>query len=219
VVEERIRLQTQSDQPSPLIEEKLLKMDGTIIDGEVTGMPIIYRGKPANMVLFRDISVRKQQETELRKLSSATEQAGESIVITDRDGSIEYVNPAFVTITGYSAEEAIGQTPRMLKSGNQDAAFYAGMWKTITSGVAWHGKVIDRRKDGSFFPAMLTISPIKNTGGEITHFVGTHADLTEQENLEKQFHQAQKMEAIGTMVGGIAHNFKQFGYIRELACR
>jgi len=206
-VQARIRLQEHTDQPSPLIEEKLLKMDGTIIDGEVTGMPIVYHGKPASMVLFRDISARKKNEMELRKLSSAIEQAGESIVITDRNGIIEYINPAFEKITGYSTAEAIGQTPRMLKSGNQDAAFYEKMWKTIADGVAWHGKVIDRRKDGSFFPAMLTISPIMDEHGEITNFVGTHADLTEQENLEQQFHQAQKMEAIGTMVGGIAHNF------------
>jgi len=207
LVEQRIRLQKNTDQPSPLIEEKLLKLNGAVIDCEVTGMPIVYHGKAANMVLFRDISARKKNEMELRKLSSATEQAGESIVITDRDGNIEYVNPAFEKITGYSAEEAIGQTPRILKSGNQDAAFYEKMWKTITSGVIWHGKVVDRRKDGSFFPAMLTISPITDEHGKITHFVGLHADLTEQENLEQQFHQAQKMEAIGTMVGGIAHNF------------
>ncbi|MFQ5346185.1 MAG: ATP-binding protein [Mariprofundus sp.] len=143
----------------------------------------------------------------MRKLSQAVEQAGESIVITDRQGVIEYANPAFTTLTGYSAEEAIGQTPRLLKSGNQDAAFYEQMWSTISSGKVWHGKVIDKKKDGSFYPTTLTISPIHSESREITHFVGIQSDLTRLEDLEHQFHQAQKMEAIGTLVGGIAHDF------------
>jgi len=150
---------------------------------------------------------RKQAEETVRKLSSAIEQAGESVIITDRLGIIEYANPAFTRVTGYSAEEAIGQTPRLLKSGNQDAAFYKAMWKTITDGDIWHGRVVDKRKDGSFFPAMLIISPIFNQAGDVVYFVGTHSDLSEVEDMEQRFHQAQKMEAIGTMVGGIAHNF------------
>jgi len=143
-----------------------------------------------------------------RKLSLAIEQAGESIIITDRNGIIEYANPAFTSVTGYSAEDAMGQTPRLLKSGNQDGAFYEAMWKTITDGKVWHGKVIDKRKDGSFYPAMLTISPISDdASGAITHFVGIQSDLSVLEDMENRFHQAQKMEAVGTMVGGIAHNF------------
>ncbi len=153
---------------------------------------------------------RKQAEMSIYKLSSAVEQAGESIMITDTDGVIEYVNPAFTKITGYTAEEAIGQTPGMLNSGSQDAAFYENMWKTITSGKVWHDKVIDKKKDGSFYPAMLTISPVHNGKGDISYytaFIGIHSDLSELESLEKQFQQAQKMEAIGTLVGGIAHDF------------
>jgi len=164
-------------------------------DGHVLGLIVGLSDKRLNSPdlaesLFKVFSSRiaveierKQAEESLRKLSSAIEQAGESVLITDKAGIIEYVNPAFVNITGYSAEEAIGQTPRMLKSGNQDAAFYASMWQRISSGQAWHGKVIDKRKDGSFFPTMLTISPILNENDEITHYVGLHADLTEQENL------------------------------------
>jgi len=156
---------------------------------------------------WQHITERKQAEEMVKKLSRAMEQAGESIVITDREGVIEHVNPAFTKFTGYSAEEAIGQTPRILKSGNQNASFYDTMWETITCGKVWHGKVIDRRKDGSFYPAMLTISPIFDASGDLTHFVGSQSDLTELESLAQQFHQAQKMEEIGTLVGGIAHDF------------
>jgi len=158
-------------------------------------------------IMIREIGTR---ESTLRKLSQAISQAGESILITNREGIIEYVNPSFSKLTGYSAEEAMGQTPRLLKSGNQDAAFYEAMWKTITAGNVWQGKVIDRRKDGSFYPSVLTISPIFDESGEAanyTHFVGIQSDLSELEDMEHRFQQAQKMEAIGIMVGGIAHNF------------
>jgi len=153
---------------------------------------------------------KERRGESLRKLSQAIEQAGESVVITDKNGVIEYVNPHFAALTGYSAEEAIGQTPRLLKSSNQDDAFYEEMWQTISKGEIWHGKIIDRKKDGSFYPAMLTISPVHTQGGDAashTHYVGIQSDLTELEDLEQQFHQAQKMEAIGTLVGGIAHDF------------
>ncbi len=128
-------------------------------------------------------------------------------MITDKNGVIEYVNPAFEKITGYSAEDVIGKTPGILKSSYQDAAFYEDMWRTITSGDVWYGKVIDRRKGGISFPAMLTIAPIVDDDGSVTHFVGSHADISELEEIEQQFRQAQKMEALGTLVGGIAHDF------------
>ncbi len=158
----------------------------------------------------RDITDRVLGEEKIRILSSSVEQAGESIMITDRKGVIEYANPAFSRITGYSVEEAIGKTPGILKSGNQDTTFYKDMWRTITSGEVWHGKVVNRKKDGSLHSTMLTISPVLDQSGDkatYSHFVGIQSDLTEIENLEHQFYQAQKMEAVGTLVGGIAHDF------------
>ncbi len=196
--------------PKTPYEIRCRRANGATLWVEMTGSLIQYQGRPADLVSVRDISERKHAEGLLCKLSSAIEQAGESIVITDKDGIVEYVNPYFTKLTGYSAEEVIGQTPGVLNSGHQDGAFYAMMWKTIGDGKIWRGKITDRKKDGSFYPATLTISPIYNDSeneNTLTHFVGIQSDLTRIESLENQFHQAQKMEAIGTLVGGIAHDF------------
>jgi len=146
-------------------------------------------------------------EAQALKIYSAIDQAGEAVLISDQTGVIEYVNRAFIDITGYSFEESIGQKPSILKSGEQDHAFYKKMWDTITAGEVWQGEVMEKRKNGNFYPAMLTISPIRNSSGEITSYVGIHEDLSEHKSLEAQFRQAQKMEALGTLVGGIAHDF------------
>ncbi|MDQ6957518.1 MAG: PAS domain S-box protein [Mariprofundaceae bacterium] len=181
--------------------------DEHIFPIEITVVPVRAGGTQTFNAFIRDISVRKQAEAQLRKLSRAVEQAGESIVITDKDGVIEYVNTAFTRINGYTAEKVIGKTPRILKSGKQNVAFYKGMWDTILTGKVWQSKIINRKKDGTLYPVMLTISPICNDTGEITHFVAVHADLTEHDEMQARFEQAQKMEAVGTLVGGIAHNF------------
>ncbi|MDX8390902.1 MAG: CBS domain-containing protein [Mariprofundaceae bacterium] len=150
---------------------------------------------------------RQTMEETHHKLSQALEQAGESVIITNTHGIIEYVNPAFSRITGYSKEEAVGKNPRMLKSGKQKQSFYEKLWQTVNAGNVWSGKLVDRRKDGSLYPAMLTIAPIRNNDEGITGYIGTQQDLTEYQELEAQFQQAQKMEAIGVLVGGMAHDF------------
>jgi len=150
---------------------------------------------------------REQRDVSLRKFSRAIEQAGEAILITDVRGMIEYINPAFTKLSGYTEEDLLGKTPRELKSGFQSEAYYQELWGTITSGKVWTGSIIDRRKDGSSYPAMMSIAPILNDQGEITNFVSIQQDMTEHQALENQFRQAQKMEALGTLVGGIAHDF------------
>jgi len=150
---------------------------------------------------------RERREAKLRNLSQAIEQAGESVIITDSTGLIEYVNPAFTTMTGYSSEEVLGKTPRILKSGMQTDAYYEELWATISSGKVFNNTIIDRRKDGSQYPAIMSVAPIFDDNQRITNYVALQQDMTEYKLLEAQFRQSQKMEALGTLVGGIAHDF------------
>jgi len=188
-------------------------------DGKVLGTFAMYFDHPSKpdtqeLVEIRNASrlvaivmEKEQRENLLHKLSSAIEQAGESVIITDRHGVIEYVNPSFSRITGYSREEVLGKNPRVLKSGNESDEYYKRMWSSLSKGETWQSSIINRRKDGSEYPALMTISPIRDNNGDISHYVGVQQDMTDHEMLEERFRQAQKMEALGTLVGGIAHDF------------
>ena len=156
----------------------------------------------AGIVMERDA-----RENFLKLLSNSLEQAGEAVAITDANGKIEYVNSAYSRFTGYEQGEVLGLNPCILNSGRQGKQFYKELWGTITAGNVWSGQLIEKRKDGTTYPARLVISPVRNSLGEITHYVGTHSDQTEMDLLTEQLHQKYKMEAIGHMAGGIAHNF------------
>ena len=145
-----------------------------------------------------------QQST---RLSQALEHSGEAAIIASRDGVIEFVNDAFCRMTGYSAEETLGNNPNMLSSGKQERSFYESLWSTITSGMVWQGELINRRKDGTLYPALMTIAPIVDNTGETTHYVANQSDVSEYKRLEESFYKAQKLEALGTLAGGIAHDF------------
>ncbi len=150
---------------------------------------------------------RKRAEEDQVRLETVLEQAAETIMITDREGFIQYANPGFETVSGYTRREVIGRRPQFLQSGHHDAEFYKRMWDELKNGKIWRGHLINRRKDGSTYELDATISPVKNDRGEITHYVSVRKDVTEETNLRKQLYQAQKMEAIGTLAGGIAHDF------------
>jgi PAS domain S-box-containing protein len=205
-------------------------------NGAITGALILFADKPgffseeekhllqqiSNAISFGLDRLDEQFEGQLTmeshaRLASAIDQSGEMVLITDTDGLIRYVNPAFEKITGYHPEEVLGQNPRLLKSGKQDALFYQAMWECLRRGELWRGHFINRRKDGTLYEEDATISPIRNDQGKIMHYVAVKHDVTRELQLEAQFRQAQKMEAIGKLAGGIAHDFNNiltviFGY-------
>jgi len=160
-----------------------------------------------NLGIIRDITKRKQNEADLERLKVAVEQAGEVFVITDVDGIIQYTNPAFERTTGYTLEEARMQNPRILKSGLQDEEFYKNLWDTISSGQTWTGRMVNKSKNGTLYTEEATISPVCNADGQIINYVAIKHDITDQLKLEAQYLQAQKMESVGRLTGGVAHDF------------
>jgi PAS domain S-box-containing protein len=142
-----------------------------------------------------------------RLLIQALESARDGIMITDLQGVILHVNRALELLTGYGRQELLGENPRLLKSNVHPPAVYTEMWRTVLARGSWQGELTNRRKDGSHFQTSLTVSPIVDGQGRLTHFVGIQRDVTEHKQLERQLLQAQKMQSIGTLAGGVAHEF------------
>lgn len=132
----------------------------------------------------QDITERKRAEKQLHLQAAALESTANSIIITDREGSIIFANPAFTTMTGYTVEEIIGQNLRILKSGKQDKEFYQNLWNTITSGQVWHAEIVNRRKDGSLYNEEETITTVQDADGEIINFIAIKQDITERKRIE-----------------------------------
>ncbi len=157
----------------------------------------------------RDVTEHRRAQAELLLQSAALNAAADAIVITDRGGTIQWVNSAFEALTGYTAGEAVGRNPgELVKSGVHDQAFYREMWQTILAGRPWRGELTNRRKDGTRYLEEQTITPVRATVSDtITHFVAVKRDISAQRQLELQFLQAQKMETVGRLAGGVAHDF------------
>ncbi len=161
------------------------RKDGSVFDVEVSTTGAEVDGKLYLFASSHDITVRKQAELDLRIAAIAFE-SHESLMITDAFGVIQHVNNAFTECTGYTSKELVGQTPRLLKSGRHDAQFYRAMWESINQFGKWEGEVWDRRKNGEIYPKWLTISAVKSNDGLVTHYVGSHVDITERKAAEEK---------------------------------
>lgn len=192
-----------------ILQETVRKRKGgSLIDVSIAAYPVIIDDEVAGVyAVFTDISQRKAAEREIHQLSTALEQTADSVLITNRDGVIEYVNAAFEKTTGYSKAEAVGKTPRILKSGAQDAEFYRNLWGVILSGEVYRNVLINRRKDGKLYHEEKTITPLRDAAGGITHFISSGRDISERHQHELELRQAAKMEAVGRLAGGVAHDF------------
>ncbi len=164
-------------------------------------LPIGFRG------IFRDVTGRQRAEEERERLTTAIEQAAETVVITDAEGTVQYANPAFESITGYTREEAKGQPLHILEGAGHEETQYEEMWDTLTRGEVWSGRLANTRKDGERFTEEAMISPVCDASGKIISYVAVSRDVTREIEMEGQLRQSQKMEAVGHLAGGIAHDF------------
>lgn len=183
---------------------------GTVPGGEVSPVAsesALIRTIRGAVALGRAEQQRREVEDTFRTLYSAIEQSADMVLITDSSGIIEYVNPAFEKITGYAREEVIGQTPRILKSGEQSPELYRELWGKILAGEVYRGVLVNRKKTGESFFVEKTITPVRDAAGCITHFISNDRDISERRRLEAALFQAQKMDAIGMLAGGVAHDF------------
>lgn len=186
-------------------EDEVELKDGTILDrysAPVRDESGKYYGR---IWSFRDVTERRRNEAALRQLSAAVEQSPASIMITDPSGSISYVNRKFSECTGYSFEEVRGKTPGILNSGHSPREMYATLWQTIRQGKEWRGEFCNRRKNGELFWESAAVSPIFDQNGAIANFLGVKEDITERRKLEAELRQAQKLEGVGQLAAGIAH--------------
>lgn len=175
----------------------VLSYDGTVIHATkgdivmtISKIPVLDQQHNVRGILTysRDITEYVQQQRQLCRLQNAVKYTSSAILITDKNGIIEYVNPAFEQLTGYSQNEAIGQKPSILKSGRHDKAFYEKMWQTLLSGKIWRGIIINKKKDGTLYWEQATISPVLDMSGDIRNFLAIKHDITEQRQLEQKYH-------------------------------
>lgn len=192
------------------VELRLKRRDGDIVWATANVALLedpVEGGKLLEGTLI-DITERKKIEEERQRLTTAIEQAGEAVMLTDREGTIVYANPALEKLTGYALKELVGRNPRLLKSGTMPIRFYADLWDTILAGRVWSGRITNQRKDGSRYTAHMIISPVTQPGGPISAFVCTVRDLTQELELEERLQRSRQLETIGMIAGGVAHEVR-----------
>ena len=178
----------ESGVPKLDYEEPQTTPDGTTVWLRTSKVPLRDENNQVIGVLglYEDITERKRAEDQLRKLSQVVEQSPESVVITDAEARIEYVNDAFVRATGYSREEAMGRNPRFLHSGKTPRETYAALWNALNQGQAWKGEFHNRRKDGSEYIEFAIITPIRQPDGHVGHYVAVKEDVSEKKRIGQE---------------------------------
>jgi PAS domain S-box-containing protein len=190
-------------------DARVVGPDGSLSPVELSATRIEWFGSPATVLVVRDVSDREASKRRLRRFNRAVEAAGHGIYITDVDGTIQYVNPAFEEITGYAAEAALGRTPRILQSGEHDDDYYERLWETIRAGDVWEEKVVDRRASGDLYHAHQTIAPILDDEGGVDAFVAIQTDITEQrERAERLREYERAVEATNDLVAAVDTDYR-----------
>ncbi len=177
---------------STTFEATYLRLNGISFEAEVVSAPIFYEGKPAFQIIMRDITERNKMDKFIRQLSRVVEQSASSIVITDLEGNIEFTNPAFTERTGYTAEEALGQNPRILKSEHTLPEVYIEMWETLLQGNVWRGELLNKKKNGEHYWEQVIISPVKDREGKTTHFAAVKDDITARKKIELDLNESEE---------------------------
>jgi PAS domain S-box-containing protein len=186
---------------------EIIRPNRTIAYAQMRATPMRWAGEDQFLLMLQDVSAHKRAEGDLRKLFQGVEQSPVSVVITDVEGNIEYVNPKFTEVTGYTYAEVMGKNPRVLKSGHTKSSEYGDLWKTIRAGEVWRGEFHNKRKNGELFWELAAIAPVRDARGKITHYVAVKEDITERKATEERLRRSQRLELIGQLTGGIAHDF------------
>ncbi|MEK7388200.1 MAG: PAS domain S-box protein [Elusimicrobiota bacterium] len=200
-------LDSTAQEGSVHFESVYQKLNGKEFPADVILTQTESDGRMFVQATIRELTALGDAETARRLLSKAIEQSAESVLITDAKGVVRYVNPAFERVSGYASAEIIGKTPSLLNSGRHSKQFYADLWATLKRGEVWRGQFTNRRKDGTLYEEDASITPVFDGHGNITNFISVKRDLSAERALEQQVRQAQKMEVIGRLAGGVAHDF------------
>lgn len=195
----------QNGSTSGEAEVRFRTRNGATLDVRLYIRRVDEEGKEVYYVIGRDISAEKQRDLDLLRFSNVVHYTVNPIQITDANGRMIYVNPAFEKVTGYHRDELLGRDPSVISSRKYTKEFWAKVWTVISAGKVWNGEIENRRKDGTPIYTQLLISPILTAEGTVTGYLGAHRDITEQKALEQQLMHSQKMESIGTLAAGIAH--------------